>query len=128
MLKQKLMAASGTTHSTTVTRSRWREILATVVAAEFEPAYRRNHRRYPVHGEVKVVGQLNGQPFRRTMPLLEASAEGLTAKSETELPDDFRVEMTVHVTEEPLLMRGKIVHCTQTLGGHKVGIHIEFTE
>ncbi len=120
-------ASSGPPAPYWATQDEWQRTLAGVVEAEFEPHYRRQHRRYAVTGEVKAVGEMDGQPFKKTWPLLEASAEGLTAKATSEFLVGTSLILQIHLSNSSLTIRGRIKHCTQTLGGYKLGIHLQFS-
>jgi hypothetical protein len=111
--------------ATLATRKEWLHVLQENVVAEIEPNYRRKHRRYSVFGEVKATGIVDDAPFKRTWTLTEISAEGITAKSDNEIPVGIRLELAVNITGTPLFLRGQVTHCTQTVGGYKVGIWLD---
>ncbi|MBI5763421.1 MAG: PilZ domain-containing protein [Planctomycetes bacterium] len=105
----------------------WLRRISAVVAPESEPVLRRSFRRYSVTGEVKAVGcRDDGTPFRRTWTLLQVSAEGLSIKSEEPLPVETQLELAVNIDGNPMPVRGTVVHCTQTLGGYKLGVRLHF--
>jgi hypothetical protein len=122
------MSANETPLATDSTRGRWLKALQETVSAEFEPVYRRRQRRYAVVGEVRVSGKLEGEPFRRTWPLIEASSDGLTAKGSEEIRLGVEFDVVVQISDDPITARGRTVHCTQTLGGYKIGILLEFPD
>lgn len=122
------METTPNTSAAAVSREKWIETLMSVVQAEFEPPVRRKHRRYPIVGTVRLLARVEDEPIRRTLSLMEGSVDGLTARSEFELPMDLRADLVVNVAGEPLSLRGRVVHCTQTLGGFKVGFELEFGE
>ena len=80
-------------------------------------------------GDVKAIGQFeNGTTFKRTWTLLQVSAEGLTIKSEEPVDEQTTLDLWINIDGEPMKVSGQIVHCTQTLGGYKLGIRILFPD
>lgn len=109
------------------TRQEWWKIVSTYSRAEKEPKYRRVSRRYTCSGEIKVTGEIDDEPFRQTCALLQISAEGITARARQMIPNDIAIMIHWHRDEQDLVVLGKVVHCTQTIGGYKLGIQLEFS-
>ena len=122
------MATTDETDVKLMTREQWKNLLSTVVNADFERPLRRKFRRYAVDGEVRAVGEIGDVYYKKTWPLIEASINGLTAKAESPAPTGAECMVYVNVTGTPMPVKGTIVHCTQTLGGYKIGIRMEFEE
>lgn len=110
-----------------VTIQEWLRRISAVVAPESEPVLRRSFRRYPVMGEVKASGcRDDGTQFKRTWTLLQVSAEGLSIKSEEHLEVQTPLDLAVNIDGNPMPVRGTVIHCTQTLGGYKLGVRLHF--
>ena len=110
------------------TNEQWNTAIAEMVNAEFEPRCCRSLRRYTVDGEIKVTGQVDGEPVSEAWDLHQVSLAGLSARSSREIPEGARLKLEVHINGQVLRVRGKVKHCTQTLGGYKVGIQLLFDE
>jgi hypothetical protein len=110
------------------TKEQWSTAIAAIISAEFEPRCRRSLRRYPADGEIKATYQVDDEPVSEAWDLYQVSLAGLSARSSREIPEGARLELEVHINGDVLRLRGKVRHCTQTLGGYKVGIEILFDE
>lgn len=104
----------------------WRKMLSAQVAGEIESHSRRSWRRYPAEGEVKAEYKVDGEPRKRTWDLLQIAAGGLTVRTGEEMPTDTPVALYINMDGNPVPARGLTRHCTQTLGGYKVGIKLLF--
>ena len=104
----------------------WRRVLACQVEAAFESHSRRNWRRYHIDGEITVKLVLDGKPRTRTWNLLQVAAGGLTVRTGEVIAADTPVDLRIQFDETPLFAKGVTCHCTQTLGGFKVGIRLIF--
>lgn len=122
------MAISTTTLTEPLTESAWRKILAVRVSADFERGTRRNWRRYPIVGEVKVQYRVDDQPRKRSWDILTGSARGLTLRSDEELPLDTKLTMEILLEEGTFPATAVVRHCTQTVGGFKLGIQFVFAD
>jgi hypothetical protein len=111
-----------------VTYDQWTRILARNVSADFEPHSRRAHRRYTVRGELKATWTHDGEPYTRTWQLTEVSSRGLSAKSYQEIPHDVAVNLEINFDGAYVPLQGRVMHCTQTLGGFKIGIRLHFPD
>jgi hypothetical protein len=110
------------------TREEWWKVLSEFAAAEKEPTYRRKSRRYPCEGEIKVVGMMDDEPFKQIWKILQVSAGGLMARSPREVLQETRVTVFWRRNERNLMMSGRVIHCTQTIGGYKIGIRLAFPD
>ena len=106
----------------------WRKMLAAQVAGEIESHSRRHWRRYPAEGEVKAEFMVDDQPRKRTWDLLQIAAGGLTVRTGEEMMVNTQVLLHINMDGNPILARGLTRHCTQTLGGYKVGIKLLFEQ
>lgn len=104
----------------------WRRILTEQIASEFEANSRRRWRRYPANGELKVEFEIDGEPRRRTWDIIQISAGGLTVRSEEDIPEDTPLMLKINFDGNPIPAKGLSRHCTQTLGGYKLGIKLMF--
>jgi hypothetical protein len=60
------------------------------------------------------------------LALLNASQEGLTTKGQTPITLNTEVVLELNPEGTPFAVRGRIAHCTETLGGFKIGIELRF--
>ncbi|MBN2561397.1 MAG: PilZ domain-containing protein [Phycisphaerae bacterium] len=111
-----------------MTFQRWSTLLKQVVAPEFESDARREYRRYHISGDLKVTFVRDGQEYKRSWDLLEVSLQGLTARANNEASLGVSLEIRLDVAGHRVRARGKVVHCTGTLGGYKVGIELDFPD
>jgi hypothetical protein len=117
-----------------VTRGEWVAILDRVVRPEIEPLPRRKYRRYsieaPSYGEARLIFRParnpGAKPAIRSGPLLDISPAGMMVKMYSELPIGLHVAVQVMLDGARVALRGRVVHCTNTLGGFKVGIELQF--
>lgn len=110
----------------TPTRERWLEILSSQGLLEV-PEHRRQHPRHDIElGAVALAFDELGAPALRTGILLNASAVGLMTKQHKPIRTGTPVQMEVTLDDKSFLLKGRIVHSTQTIGGFKVGIELEF--
>lgn len=112
----------------TPTRQRWREVLSPYADPE-ESGHRRNDERYYIAlGSVKLVFEENGAPVERTGRVLNASDGGLMIKQYQDIPSNTQLQIEATIGEESFALAGRVAHCTQTVGGFKVGIELEFPD
>lgn len=104
----------------------WNNLLTRVVAPELGKNLRRGTRRYPVMGEAKLSYEKDGRSYRRTFDVINVSRGGLTLKGYDEVKADTVIDVKVTLGPHVARLKAKVVHCTGTLGGHKVGIAIIF--
>lgn len=107
-------------------RDQWNNLLTRVVAPELGKNLRRGTRRYPVTGEAKLSYEKDGRSYRRTFDVINVSRGGLTLKGYDEVKEDTVIDVKVTLGPHVARLKAKVVHCTGTLGGHKVGIAIIF--
>jgi hypothetical protein len=110
------------------TNEQWNKAIAEKVTAETGSLARRSHPRYTADGEIRVRGQVDDKPVNDTWKLSQVSVEGLTARSFRQIPEGARLNLDVHINGQTLHVRGKVRHCTQTVGGYKVGVQLFFDE
>jgi hypothetical protein len=117
-----------------VTRGEWVAILSRTVRPAIEPLRKRKYRRYPVephsYGEARIsfspARDPSIEPAVRSGPLLDLSPAGLMVKVYGELPVGVPVRVQLTLNGLRLALRGRIAHCTNTLGGFKVGVELQF--
>jgi hypothetical protein len=110
----------------TTTREAW-EKLVDRYAGQMGREFRREHgRRNTSTGSVKLAFEREGKPVKRTGNLLEFSWEGVQIKQREEITVSTLVLMHVMLSEGEATLAGRVVHCTDTLGGFKVGIQLLF--
>lgn len=110
------------------TRQRWQEILSHCAELEKRGPRRSDERRCVEFGAVRLVFEQDGTPVMRYGRLLNASEEGLMVKQYRDIPSAMPVRIEVTIGDESFTLRGEVAHCTQTIGGFKVGIELQFTD
>ena len=113
-----------------ITREQWLQMIAPYVTTEPEPGVRRAQRRYNVEGMVAVapINAAGSQTAVRTVSLLQLSDDGIMVRSHTDLPLDTIVGMQVYIEDHIFTVLGRVMHCTDTVGGYKIGIQLAFTD
>jgi hypothetical protein len=112
----------------TPTRQRWREVLSAYAGPE-EPGRRRTDERYYIAlGSVKLAFEQDGAPVERTGRVLNASEGGLMIKQYEGIPPETLLQIEATIGEESFALAGRVAHCTQTVGGFKVGIELKFAD
>lgn len=109
-------------------REDWERIViryATVIAA---PPVKRRHPRYDTTGRAKLSKAGSQAVLVETCALLQVSAEGLTLRSHDEIPLHELLAIEVRLTDRAVLLHGRVVHCTGTVGGYKLGVLLTFDE
>jgi hypothetical protein len=136
MAEERLAQQSRTTmqpapnsQSVPLSRAAWQSLLARCVGEpQMEPLVRRRARRYAVNlGACRALYQGDRKPVELHVKLLNASQSGVMVMSRAKVPANIPVLLafTPDIGEEYLLA-GEIVHCTDTIGGYKVGIRLRF--
>lgn len=114
---------------TTISRERWQRILTRYVTPEFEPPIRRHSRRHGVEfGVVRLQYQENGESIDRTVTLLQVSEGGVMVRSHKPIKSRIRLRMDITLENDTVSLSGQVSHCTQTVGGYKVGIELSFRD
>ena len=111
-----------------LTHEQWNELLTLVVAPELGKNLRRGTRRYPVMGEAKLTYEKDGKTYRRTFDIINLSRGGMTLKGYDEVKADTLIDCKVTLGPHVAPVKAKVVHCTGTLGGFKVGVEILFRD
>jgi PilZ domain len=106
----------------------WRKAIAHHVGAEAGSYSRRLWSRQPTQGEVKAQYVVDDQARKRTWDLMETSAGGIQVRTAEEITSGTRVSLCIQFSDQSLHCGGITCHCTQTVGGYKVGIRLIFSE
>ncbi len=120
MFKKRTMMQVGATSA----RERWRQILTRVGGVGDELDARRTNARFPIDGEVKVTFAEEGDSHHRTLKMLNISCDGITAKGNNEIPEGTHLRVELDFDNITLNSDGEVIHCTDTLGGFKIGIRL----
>ncbi len=107
---------------------RWRHFLARIGGVDYKPDARRTNRRYTADGDVRISFVEDGNTQHRMLRLLDISMEGMTVKGSNEVPQGTHVTIQLDIDEGPFTASGKVVHCTGTLGGFKIGIRLDLRD
>jgi len=114
--------------SPALTNDQWNELLTRVVAPELGKNLRRGTRRYPIIGEAKLTFEKDGKTYRRTFDVINVSRGGMTLKGYDEVKADTVIDVKITLGPHVAPLKAKVVHCTGTLGGFKVGVEILFKD
>src|ERR1043166_9870102 len=106
--------------------STWLRIIAKCIDAKIEAHSRRSWKRYRIGGSVIAEYRLDDKRHKRSCGLLEVSAGGLMLRMDNEIPLGTWIDLQIELKEDTLLSTGMTCHCTQTIGGYKVGIRLLF--
>lgn len=109
-------------------RERWRRLVARHAEAQPQDCRRGNERHYIGFGSARLWFEEQGVRQERTGNLLNVSDGGLMLKQYKEIPIGVTLTLEVLIGDEALQVRGRTAHCTQTLGGYKVGVELEFDD
>lgn len=109
-------------------RERWRWFVNLVENGDPESTVRRRESRHPIVGEISVSFDEAGQTSTRSLSLLNVSHTGLTVKANEALLIGTKVRVEVELDRKPLVVHGRVVHCTGTLAGTKIGIRLQFSK
>ena len=112
----------------TPTRQRWREVLSQYADVEQCGQRRTDERYYIALGSVKLAFEEDGAPVERTGRMLNVSEGGLMIKQYQDVPSDTQLQIEATIGEESFALAGRVAHCTQTVGGFKVGIELKFPD
>ena len=108
------------------TRGEW----LAFVKRQLEPLTRRaphrNEERMPFVCEVILVPGGEGAGVRRRLMLINISNSGLMLKGETEIEEGIEALIEINPDGKPFHVVGVVRHCTQTLGGFKIGVNLRF--
>jgi hypothetical protein len=104
----------------------WHALVAKLVEGQLEPKWRREYRRHPVRGKIEATSLPDLKVIAPTWDLREVSNSGLTAGSRKEVAEGDRFILDVSIDEHTIRVKGKVRHCTQTIGGYKVGVQLIF--
>lgn len=111
------------------TRQRWLQVLAQHAAPE-DLGIRRTDLRHSVEfGAARLTFEdERGRSVERSGRLLNISEGGLMLKQSRRIPiqTDLRIEVTLG--DDTLALIGRVVHATETLGGFKIGVELQFTD
>ncbi len=121
--KRTMMQAQATTPGES-----WRQILLRVGGAGDDFDARRTNARFPIDGDVKVAFIRDGDQHHRMLKMINISVQGITAKGNNEIPEGTRLEVELEFDGITLQTDGEVVHCTDTLGGFKIGIRLDLRE
>lgn len=112
----------------TIDEGYWCRFLKRAIAPQPKADIQRGAPRYPYCTEIKLTFDHHGYLSARRLTSLNVSASGLTAKGSMPIPMDAEVLLELNPEGTPFFIRGQIVHCTQTVGGYKIGIDLKFAK
>ena len=114
---------------TFVTRAAWGAWIAQVPPGERETGVkRRDLRRAIAAGPIQVRYAAEGRACRQACWVLEVSAHGLTLRAPRSVPEGAFVDVWWPDEAQMLRLRGDVAHCTETVGGYKLGVKLDLPE
>jgi len=114
------------------TREKWLKLVEAVRSPEAEPSWRRRNQRYAVDAtQVNVLfSPPDGHgPVVLPASLLEVSADGMMIRTHKAIPNETELALRMMffgLDGLELIVLGHVVHCTETVGGYKIGIALDF--
>jgi len=84
---------------------------------------KRTEERAPASGDISLVLEDGHRPRYRAI-LLNISGCGLMVKADSEIPDRSLLQIELNGIGLARNAFGEVRHCTQTLGGYKIGIRL----
>lgn len=111
-----------------VSEAYWLRFLCRAVEVECKTDPKRATRRYSFYGDVKLFFDEDGNTRNRSLSFMNISADGITLKGASEIPIGSRVVVHLNPEGSWFALAGKVVHCTGTLGGFKIGITLDFCD
>jgi uncharacterized membrane protein len=113
----------------TPTRRCWCAVISRYADSE-DPEYRRSDQRsYVEIGAVQLsYADAEGITVVRMGRLLNASEGGLMVKLVESIPAKTEVQVEVAIDDVAFTIPGRVVHATETVGGFKIGVELEFAD
>ena len=109
-------------------RADWKQVVTRYATVIVAPPVKRRHPRYDATGQARLSKAGSEAALVETCVLLQVSAEGLTLRS----PDEIRLHellaIEVRLPDRTVLLHGRVVHCTGTVGAFKLGVQLTFDE
>jgi len=106
----------------------WREFVAHRVEIKFRKEYRRRNVRYVTMGDARAFFERDGRQISTDVDLMELSGKGMGIRAPSHIPAETIVLVRFNDVDPPFAVKGRVMHSTGTLGGHKIGIEILFAE
>ncbi|MBX3394545.1 MAG: PilZ domain-containing protein [Phycisphaerae bacterium] len=94
--------------------------------ATVRAAPHRQEERSPYQFEAVVLLDAEGQTSRRRLGVVNLSNSGIMLKGETDIEIGTPVLIELNPDGKPFHVVGEVRHCTQTLGGYKIGVRLKF--
>ncbi len=110
------------------TRACWLEALACQPLADGSEYRRQEQRHCLVISNVKLACEQCGHSAVLRGTLMNASASGVLIRQRQQTAPGTLVVISIPLDAELLLLAGEVVHCTQTVGGYKIGIELRFAD
>ena len=109
-------------------RSKWQEIIASCCSDETDEYRRGDERRPASSAAVRLAFHSNGRPVQQTSRILNVSPSGLMIRHNQRLDSGTSMVLQADLHGEAILLHGRVVHCTSTVGGYKIGIELRFAD
>ena len=87
---------------------------------------RREARHIAPLGTARLAYEQAGLPELQTGKVLNISDHGAMIVTRQEIPEHAVLMMKISLGEDAFLLVGRVMHSTQTVGGYKIGIKLDF--
>lgn len=112
-----------------IERNRWCDVIAQHVQPELEPPVRRRARRYGIEfGLARLRDPNASASVPCTATVLQVSEFGLMLRNHEELAKGAEIWIEVLLGDETCSLYGVVRHCTETIGGYKIGVELFFPD
>lgn len=113
-----------------ITRQEWADIVAQFSGGRRTPNIKRRQPRFDAGGFARLFckrrdGAREEQVCLRCS-VLEKSNAGITLRCQDWLHERTDVAVELLLDDRPVVLLGRVVHCTQTVGAFKIGVQLKF--
>ncbi len=109
-------------------RKDWEALVTLHPKQSFTEHRRHNGWRSPAMGSARLVfKQQDGRPEVRAGRVLNISPGGVQIWQAEDINWGTEVVVQVRVAERDMLLFGRVAHCTEAVGGFKVGVELQFS-
>jgi hypothetical protein len=123
------MAFSEPTQAPTTSREEWLYVVAEHARASGQQEFRRSNQRFPASGQaVLSLEKADGEEeLSLSGRIVEVSSTGLMLICLQNISSG-RIAVTATFDGVVCHLVGRSMHCTSTVGGYKIGVHLDFEE
>jgi hypothetical protein len=108
------------------TSAGWEALVAKYPERATPEHRRQQRRRNTAIGTVQAVFKQEGRLHVRAGKVLNVSPRGVLVLQREDVSWGTKVVLQVRLGNTEALLFGKVAHCTETVGGFKVGVELRF--